>query len=41
VTRLRILGRVLAHLAFLAVGMCLIALDAWEDLTYQLKKALR
>jgi hypothetical protein len=32
---------VLAHLSFLLLGTGLVLLDAWDDLKYQLGKAMR
>ena len=39
--KLRALGDVLMHLLILGLGVCLVALDAWDDLKYQLTKATR
>jgi|HubBroStandDraft_1064217.scaffolds.fasta_scaffold657870_3 hypothetical protein len=38
---LRSLGRMLEHLLLLTVGVVLLLLDAWDDLKYQLAKAMR
>ena len=40
-SRLRAISSALGHLFLLGVGVCLVALDAWDDLKYQLAKAMR